>query len=64
MAQQCPSDSVTILNAQQHIAVPWTWEMGDKMMAELDDPNWMFAMVFMAYMDPSGEHFSIDARLM
>ena len=29
--------------------------MKDKMMDELDDPNWVFAMAFMAYMDPSGE---------
>ena len=29
------------------------------MMAELDDPNWVFAMAFMAYMDPSGEYFAV-----
>ena len=34
--------------------------MMDKMMAELDDPNWVFAMAFMAYMDPSGEYFAVD----
>ena len=29
------------------------------MMAELDDPNWVFVMAFMACIDPSGEYFAI-----
>ena len=33
--------------------------MMDKMMAELDDPNCVFAMAFMAYMDPSAEYFVV-----
>ena len=33
---------------------------GDKVLAELDDPNWVFAMAFMAYMDPSGEYCAVD----
>ena len=28
-------------------------------MDELNDPNWMFAMAFVAYMDPSGELFPV-----
>ena len=28
-------------------------------MAELDDPNWVFVMAFMAYTDPSGEYFAV-----
>ena len=38
---------------------PLAWAMKDKMMAELDDPNWVFAMAFMAYMNPSGEYFAV-----
>ena len=34
------------------------------MLAELDDPNWVFVMAFMAYMDPSGERFAFDTRSM
>ena len=34
------------------------------MMAELDDPNWVFALAFMAYMNPSGGYFTIDTRPM
>ena len=64
MAQRSPLDSVAVLNAQQHIAIPLAWEMGDKMMGELDDPNWVFAMAFMAYMDTSGEYFAVDTRPM
>ena len=30
------------------------------MMAELDYPNWVFVIAFMAYMDPSGEYFAVD----
>ena len=59
MAQQSPSDSVAVLSSQQGIAVPLAQAMMDKMMAELDDPNWVFAMAFMAYMDPSGEYFAV-----
>ena len=59
MAQRAPSDSVAVLSAQQRIAIPLAWAMGDKMLAELDDPNWVFAMAFMAYMDPSGEYFAV-----
>ena len=64
MAQRSPSDWVAVLNAQQHIAILLAWTMGDEMMAELDDPNWMFAMEFMAYMDPSDEYFVVDPRSM
>ena len=60
MNQRAPSDSVAVLNAQQCIAVPLARAMWDKMLAELDDPNWVFAMAFMAYMDPSGEYFAVD----
>ena len=64
MAQWFPSDSAVVLNSQQCIVVPLARAMGDKMMAELDDPNWVFAMVFMAYIDPSGEYFALDTRSM
>ena len=64
MAQLSPSDSVIVLNAQQRITVPLAQAMGDKMMAELDNPNWVFAMAFMAYMDPSGDYFAVDTRSM
>ena len=64
MDQRSPSDSVAVLNAQQCITVPLGRAMGDKMFAELDDPNWVFAMAFMAYMDPSGEYFAVDTRSM
>ena len=33
-------------------------------MAELDDPNWVVAMAFMAYMDPSSEYFTIHTLSM
>ena len=64
MAQRSPSDSVVVLNAQQCITVPLAWAMGEKILAELDNPNWVFAMAFMAYMDLSGEYFEVDTRLM
>ena len=60
MAQRSPSDSVAMLSAQQSIAIPLVWAMMDKMIAELDDPNWVFVMAFMAYMDPSDEYFAVD----
>ena len=60
MAQRSPSDSATVLSTQQCIAVPLAWAMIDKIMAELDDPNWVFAMAFMAYMDPSREYFAVE----
>ena len=59
MAQRSPTDSIAVLSSHQCIAVPLARAMKDKMMAELDDPNWVFAMAFMAYMDPNGEHFAI-----
>ena len=31
-----------MLSPQQRIVVPLVWAMGDKMLAELDDPNWVF----------------------
>ena len=37
---------------------------GDKMLAELDDPNWVLAMAFMACMAPSGEYFAVDTHSM
>ena len=43
---------------------PFGTGMGDKMMAELDAPHWMFAMAFMAYMDPSIEYFVVDTLSM
>ena len=55
MAQLSPTDPATVLNSRQRIVVPLARAMKDKMMDELDDPNWVFAMAFMAYMDPSGE---------
>ena len=64
MAQRSPSDSVAVLNANKCTAVPLAWAMGDKMTAELDDPDWVFAMAFMAYMDPSGECVAINTRSM
>ena len=60
MAQRSPTDPVAVLSSCQRIVVPLARAMMDKMMAELDDPNWVFAMAFMAYMDPSGEYFAID----
>ena len=59
MAQRSPSDSVAVLSAHQRIAIPLAWAMMDKMMTELDDPNWVFVMAFMVYMDPSGEYFAV-----
>ena len=55
MAQWAPTDLVAVLSSHQHIAIPLAWVMKDKMMAELEDLNWVFAMAFMAYMDPNGE---------
>ena len=59
MAQRSPIDPVAVLSSRQCIIVPLVRAMMDKMMAELDDPNWVFAMAFMAYMDPSGEYFAL-----
>ena len=59
MAQRSPSDSVAVLSAHQCIAVPLTWAIKDKMMAELDDPNWVFEIAFMVYMDPNDECFVV-----
>ena len=59
MAQRSPTDPVVVLSSHQHIVIPLARAMMDKMMAELDDPNWMLAMAFMAYMDPSGEYFAV-----
>ena len=64
MAQRSPLDLVAALNAQQCIAIPLAWVMGNKMFPGLDDPNWVFAMAFMADMDPSGEYFAVDTRSM
>ena len=55
-----PLDSVAALSSQQCITVPLARPMKDKMMAELDDPNWVFVMASMACMDPSGEYFAVD----
>ena len=55
MAQRSPADPIAVLNSRQSIVVPLARAMKDKMMDELEDPNWVFAMAFMAYMDPSGE---------
>ena len=55
MAQRSPADPIAVLNSRQSIVVPLARAMKDKMMDELDDPNWVFAMAFMAYIDPSGE---------
>ena len=55
MAQRSPDDPIAVLNSRQCIVVPFARAMKEKMMAELDDPNWVFVMAFMAYMDPSGE---------
>ena len=55
MAQRSPADPIAVLNSRQSIVVPLAWAMKDKMMDELDDPNWVFAMAFITYMDPSGE---------
>ena len=50
-------DSVAVLSAAQRTAVPLAHGMRMKLLEALDDPNWVFAMAFMAYMDPSGEFF-------
>ena len=55
MAQRFPADPIAVLNSRQSIVVPLALAMKNKMMDELDDPNWVFAMAFMAYMDPNGE---------
>ena len=34
--------------------------MEEKMLAELDDTNWVFVSAFMDYMDPSGGYFAVD----
>ena len=37
------------------------WHGGwGKILAQLDDPNWVFAMALMAYIDPNGEYFVVD----
>ena len=59
MAQRSPADPIAVLNSCQSIVVPLARAMKDKMMDELDDPNWVFAMAFLAYMDPSGEYFPV-----
>ena len=59
MAQRSPPDTVAVLSSRQCIVVPLARAMKEKMMPELDDPNWVFAMAFMAYMDPSGEYFAV-----
>ena len=55
MAQWSPANPIAVLNSRQSIIVPLAQAMKDKMMDKLDDPNWVFAMAFMAYMDPSDE---------
>ena len=62
MAQWYPLDSVAVLSAQQYITVLLARAMGDKILAKLDDPNWVFAMAFMAYIDLSGEYFAVDTQ--
>ena len=59
MAQRSLDDPIAVLNSRQRIIVPLARAMKEKMMAELNDPNWVFAMAFMAYMDPSGEYFAV-----
>ena len=61
MAQRSPSDSVIVLSAHQRISIPLAQSMMDKIMAELDDPNWLFVTAFMAYMDPGDEYFAVHA---
>ena len=41
MAQWSPTHSVVVLSSHQRIAVPLALAMNDKMMAELDDLNWV-----------------------
>ena len=64
LAQRSPSNSVLVLSGHQCIVVPLARAMMDKMMAELDDPIWVFAMEFMAHMDPSGEYFAVQTSSM
>ena len=59
MAQRSPIDPVTVLSSRQCIVVPLARAMTDKMMAELDDLNWVFAMAYIAYINPSGEYFAV-----
>ena len=47
-----------MLSAHQCIAVPLAQAMMDETMAELDEPDWVFTMAFMVYMDPSNEYFA------
>ena len=54
------ADSTAELSSQQRIFVPLAWAMEEKMLAELDDPNWVFMMASISSMDPSGEYFAID----
>ena len=49
MAQRSPADPIAVLNSRQSIVVPLAQAIKDKIMNELDDPNWVFVM------DPSGE---------
>ena len=49
-----------MLSAQQSIVVPFAWGMEEKMLAELDNPNWALLMAFMAYMNGSGECRPMD----
>ena len=45
-------DSVAVLSARQRTTVPLAHAMKTKMQEALDDPNWVFAMAFMAYCTP------------
>ena len=53
-------DSVATLSAQKSIVVPLAWGMEEKMLAELDNPNWALLMAFMAYMNVIGECCPMD----
>ena len=55
MTQRSPTNPIAVLNSRQYIVVPLARVMKEKLMHELDDPNWVFAMAFIAYMDPSCE---------
>lgn len=37
--------------------------MADKLRAEIDDPNWFFTSLFMAYMDPTGRDYAVCASI-
>ena len=55
MSHQSLTDFVARLSTQQRFVVPMTRAMEDKMLTELDHYNWVFAMPFISYMDPSDE---------